>query len=154
MKAKVLLAIAVLVVCTACAPVVAAPEPTLTPTKTPVPAPTLVVDSLQEELEDKVGVCLLTPHQFLANLPTGPRVSRITIYFFVGDLAGGQAYIFPIEKSVWLPYEGFREFLNVSGEVELDQYDRVLVSVNIDGRAFYLTRTLKDCPPRAPLESL
>lgn len=161
-KFLLLLAVAVLLLCVACAPeaeVVAAPESLETPVPTEVPAPTEMPtqwpvftpspswtpDTLWVELMDSVGICLLGSHTFKTTLPTGPRVTQITLYFSAGDAV----YVFPVEESVWLPYEGFREFMGVSNEVEIDQFDRVLVSIKIDGQVVQLSLPLEDCPPPA-----
>lgn len=127
--------------CAACVPeaeVVAAPVPTWTP------------DPLWVELMDNVGICVLGSYTFKMTLPTGPRVTQITLFFSAGDTV----YTFPVEESVWLPYEGFREFMGVSNEVEIDQFDRVLMSIEIDGQAINLSLPLERCPSLDIPESL
>lgn len=155
---KLMLAIAVLLLCTACAGVVAAPEPTPTPTKTPkpeaepelvlvVPEPVATPDPLREELEKRVTVCRLTPYQYTATLPVGDRVSSISFHWIVADSDPTHIHTIRMAEETWVSLEGYETFHFVS---VYPLGHNVWVDIEIDGRSITLYPTVKDCPSPMP----
>ena len=151
MKAKVLLLVfAVLIVCTACASVVAAPVPTPTPTKTPRPEPELVSapepaatpDPLREELEERVVICRLTPYQYMAILPVGERVTSVMFHWLIGS-DPTHIHTIRMAEETWVSLEGYETFHFVS-VYELTQ--GVSVDITIDGRRIVFSPAVEDCP--------
>lgn len=147
MKAKLLLVIAVLVLCAACAGVVAAPVATPTPKPTFTSAPSPTTDPLVEELKENVRVCLLTPYQYLATIPVGGRVSSISFHWVVANSEPTHTYTIRVAKETWGGLSGYETFHFVS-TYKLSR--KVWVGIVIDGRSITLHPAVDDCSPLPP----
>jgi len=149
-------------VCTACAPVVAAPVPTgpasggPTPTKTPkpelvtAPEPAATPDPLWVDLlaglQKNVRVCLVNAQQFDARIPTGIMVAASFHWISTSD--GVRAHTIRVTEET-LTKEGLAEYETFlfDSEVALSGFERVVVHIEIGSRWWELWFPVGMCPP-------
>ena len=143
-KAKVLLLVlAVLLLCTACAEVAAAPEPTptLVPIPTPVGTPDPVWRDLQAGLRKNTSICLVDQFQVEATLLTGPVVTTKLIWV-TSELTFHIVTVAETRKS----RVGYERFV-IDSEKDLTRFDRVFVYTAIGEREWEFGFPVAFCQP-------
>ena len=146
MKMKDLLAaLAVLVICAACAPAVAAPEPT--PTLVSIPTPVGTPDPLwvgmSVELQKNVGVCLEDSNKIKATLLTGPVMVTKLIWVTLAEGIQTHTVVVGETQKETISYEVFP----LGSEKDLAKFDRVFVCVTIGDRKWEFGFPVESCTP-------